>query len=427
VAQQGPPPRRPSRLPRSGRHDLGNRDLGGRPDERRDDGQWDEPQDRPPAPRGRHSGLDRSDLDERPAWPADDLQAPFPQAPPSQAPPPGASRQAAGPAQAPPRPAPQAPVPQQAPPRPSRAGRPGRPDRETWRQHDPFAVADDEADAPPWAGPSIYATRAGGTRLQPPAPELDEASPEPGDEPPRRRRGLGRAAATRLRRSRRRVYIWCGTAIVLAVIVAGIAVIHGLPKHTPAPAYISTLQAGEFRAVPSACSAVSPALLSQYLPGTRRQVTPADTSRTSSQCSFTVDAKPVFRVLEVTLEAYQPSLVAAGNGSATDNATDVFLTSRQQLAHPGKKSPLPAAQLTTLTGLGTQAVSALQVVRSGHTVTDLVTVLARDHNVLLTVSLQAQASGGGYGPVTVSSVQAGALAVTRAVLAKAAAEPAVKA
>jgi hypothetical protein len=298
----------------------------------------------------------------------------------------------------------------------------GRGARDSWREQDPFH-GEAESELPPWAGPSIYPTGPGGTRIGPPEPETEEPAPESAAP---RRRGRGRAAAARLRKSRRRVYVWCGTAIVLAVIVAGVAILHGLPGHHNKPTFISTFQAGEYKTVPSACTAVSSALLSQNLAGSARKVTPASTGSGQSQCSFTVDAKPVFRVLEVTIQAYQPSLIAAGNGSATDSATDSYLASRNQLAAPGKRSPLPAAQVTVLTGLGQQGLSALQVIRASHAVTDLLTVMARDHNVIATVSLQEQASGGGFGPVSVSSLRAGALAVCKAVLAKALAQPVVQ-
>jgi hypothetical protein len=213
---------------------------------------------------------------------------------------------------------------------------------------------------------------------------------------------------------------------VAAVIVAAVVAISGIHKPAPHSGFVTSLQAGEFRSVPSACGSVSPALLGQYLPGKARKVTPAGTSGTTSQCSFTVDTKPVFRVLEVTAQAYQPSVVAAGNGSATDGALDAYLLAQQQLARPGKKAPLPAAQITPLPGLGKQAFSALQVVHAGRSVTDLVTVLARDRNLVITVSLQAQASGDGFGPVSVTTLRAGALAVSRAVMARGAAEPAVR-
>jgi hypothetical protein len=176
---------------------------------------------------------------------------------------------------------------------------------------------------------------------------------------------------------------------VAAVIVAAVVAISGIHKPAPHSGFVTSLQAGEFRSVPSACGSVSPALLGQYLPGKARKVTPAGTSGTTSQCSFTVDTK-------------------------------------QQLARPGKKAPLPAAQITPLPGLGKQAFSALQVVHAGRSVTDLVTVLARDRNLVITVSLQAQASGDGFGPVSVTTLRAGALAVSRAVMARGAAEPAVR-
>jgi len=361
VAQQGSPPRRSSRLPESGRSGRhGSRDP--------ETGPGREPRgDRPSRP-------ERADVAQRGG-------------------------------------------------RADRESRPARPDREAWRQHDPF-TADDEADAPPWAGPSIYANRPGGTRLRPPAPQVDEPG-EDGRRAGGRPRRRGRAAAARLRRSRRRVYIWCGTAIAVAVIVAAVAAIHGLSKPSPTSSFVTTLQAGEFRTVPSACGSVSPALLSQYLPGSARKVTPAGTGTGASQCTFTVDSRPVFRVLEVTAQAYQPSAVAAGDGSATANAQDSFLVAEQQLAHPGKRAPLPPAQITPIASLGKQAFSALQIIHAGKTVTDLVTILARDHNVVVSVSLQAQASGGGFGPVSVSALREGALAVSRMVVAKAAAEPAV--
>jgi hypothetical protein len=329
---------------------------------------------------------------------------------------------------------------EQAGPDRSRAARPAprrtppqsRPSRDTWLQSDPFS-AGDEGDLPPWAGPSIHATRAGGTKLRPPAPDLDEPapdgpeSPESPESPGRRPRRRGRAAAARLRKSRRRVYVWCGSAIAIAVIIAGVAAIRGLHKPASRAGFITTLQAGEFRSVPRACTSVSAALLSQSLPGKTRKVTPASTSGATSQCSFSVDSKPVFRVLEVTMQAYQPSAVPAGDGSATANAKDAFVVTQLRLAHPAKKSPLPPAQMAAIPGLGQQALSALQVIHAGPVTTDLVTVLSRDHNVVVTVSLQAQATGSGFGPVSATDLHAEAVAVARAVSARAAQEPAVKA
>lgn len=316
--------------------------------------------------------------------------------------------------------------------RPARGGRAGRAEREAW-DRDPFSEAD-ESELPPWAGPSIYATRAGGRRMGPPTEQAEEAGATPdaipadgaAPAPAPRRRGRGRAAAARLRKSRRRVQILCGSAILVAVIIAVIAVIVELPSPAPKSSFISTLQPGEFKSVPNACKAVSASLLSQNVPGSARQVTPSGSGSTSSQCSFTVDHRPVFRVMQISIQSYQPSLVVAGNGSATSGAVDAYSVAKQALVSPPKKSPLPKASVTDVTGLGQVAISALQVLHKGRTVTDLITVVARERNVLVTVSMQAQARGGGYGPVSPTSLASGAQAVARAVMAKAESEPTVK-
>lgn len=316
--------------------------------------------------------------------------------------------------------------------RPARGGPRGSIEREIW-DRDPFSEGD-ESEVPPWAGPSIYATRAGGRRMGPATEEQAAAELEAGvadgagSGPAPRRRGLGRgrAAAARLRKSRRRVYILCGSAIVVAVIIAVVAVIVELPSPKPKSDFINSLQPGEFKAVPNACTAVSASVLSQNLAGSGRRVTPTGSGGTSSQCSFTVDHPPVFRVLQITVEAFQPSLVVAGNGSATAGAVDAYASARLALASPAKKSPLPKAAITSLTGLGQEAVSALQILHHGRTVDDLFTVVARERNVLITVTMEAQARGGGYGPVSQPTVASGTQAVARAVMAKAQTEPTVK-
>jgi hypothetical protein len=338
------------------------------------------------------------------------------------------ARQAAAPPQAPSRPAPPAPVPAA----PARAGRvASRPGGASpyWQRDDPFTADadDDEGDLPPWAGLTIRPARAASTRTRGARAEPEEAQPDETDAsgPPRRRGlGRGRARATRLRKSRRRVYVYCGTAVVLAVAVAGYLVLRALPKHHPAPTFITSLQPGEFATVPSACQEVSPALLASYLPGQVTTVNPAGTSASYSQCSLTVDKKPVFRVLGVTAQAYQPSAVAAGNGSATDNAVDSFVIAEQTLRAPGKKSAVPPAHVTLITGLGTEAFRGIQVIHTGSAVNDLVTVMARQRNLVVTVTLQAQAAGNGYGPVQDGNIEAGALAIARAVLTQDAAHPA---
>jgi hypothetical protein len=108
--------------------------------------------------------------------------------------------------------------------------------------------------------------------------------------------------------------------------------------------------------------------------------------------------------------------VAAGNGSATANAVDNFVIDEQTLRAPGKHSAVPPAQVTLITGLGTEAFRAVQVIHTHAAVNDVVTVTARQRNLVVTVTFQAQAAGNGYGPVDVGTIEAGALAVARAVL-----------
>jgi hypothetical protein len=255
---------------------------------------------------------------------------------------------------------------------------------------------------------------------------VQQGGPDDEDVPPAGRRRGRRAAAARLRRSRRRVYTYCGTAIVIVVLIAAGVWVHGLMHHSkPGDGLVTSLQPGEYSAVPSSCGAVSTALLNQYLAPSGRSITKPLTSSTDSECTFTVDSTPVFRVLDVTVQAFQPSALASGNGNATQNAIGNYDVALQNLVHPVKNSGQPAATISTLKGVGQRGFSALRVVRGSKIVTDLVTVSVQLHNVLITITLQGQESGDGFGPVSISDLQAGALAAARQVLAKVQAEPTV--
>jgi hypothetical protein len=213
---------------------------------------------------------------------------------------------------------------------------------------------------------------------------------------------------------------------VACVIAAGITAL--VTHHTRKPAlYVTSLLPGEFRSVPSACASVSTAVLNQYLPEPGRTSTSELSDSTDSQCSFTVDRKPMFVVLEVTAHAYQPFAAATGvssaPGSATANAQDNYALERQDLTMPPKKSPLSAAQVTVLHRTGQQAFVAVQHEHVSGIDSDVVTVVIRERNVLITVSESGQYSGHGFGPVSVSTLQAGAEAAATDVLAKARAEP----
>ena len=211
-------------------------------------------------------------------------------------------------------------------------------------------------------------------------------------------------------------------AIAACIVAAGVTAI--VTHHPPKPAlYVTSLQRGEFKSVPSACGSVSTAVLNQYLPAAGRTSTSELASTTNSQCSFTVDAKPNFLVLEVQAQSYEPFAAAAGDGSASGNAQDNFALAQQGLAHPLKKSPLPPAQISRLAGVGQQSFMALQNERVSGIVTDVVTVVIRERNVVITASMSGQESGHGFGPVPVSTLQAGAQAAAKAMLAKVMTQP----
>jgi hypothetical protein len=211
----------------------------------------------------------------------------------------------------------------------------------------------------------------------------------------------------------------------VAVAVIAVAVV-GLPKllSNPGPAspmgdLVTPFQPGEMQTVPRACTAVTTATLNTYLPGTRRQVVPRSLNgRAQSMCDWTVDAPPMYRLLDVTVQAYAPSGLASGNGSATNAAVDAYQQAMQQKAHPPKASRQPPAAVTALPGMGSAAFSALQVPVAGGDRTDLVTVVVRQRNVVITVVVDglAHSPDGRYGHVSVPQLQAGAAAAARDLL-----------
>jgi hypothetical protein len=265
---------------------------------------------------------------------------------------------------------------------------------------------------------------------EPGRPDLDESDlfDEPGqarrrdqEQPGRLRRlpGRSRAAAARRRRSKRRLTTWGGTAIVVALLV-GVVILVTRPH--PAPSrFVTTLQPGEFRAVPDACKVYGDADLRQLMNGQPKSIQPQK-GQQLNQCTYTVDAKPTFRVLTILVQAMQASL-AFGNGSATADAKYNFAKQQQLLAKPPKNKAQPPATITPIRGMGDQALSALQTFPT-KAATDVVTVLARYRNVLITVTFEGEA-GNGFGPVTAGELRSGALAVARAALSRVKSEPTV--
>jgi hypothetical protein len=280
-------------------------------------------------------------------------------------------------------------VPEQDFPPPRRLARPYRPDH-------------DDEEPPPWANlPPV--------RLA----DAEEAAP------PRPREPGGRAQRAAARRRRRWWYIAGGVVVLAGAVLAVVLLAGGLPGPaavTPG-ALITTFQPGELRQVPNACHVVPGAIVQQYLPGTPEVASPlAVNGSAESACNWTVDKPPLYRLMELNLNAYAPNGLASGNGSATRAATDAYDLALRDLQAPPKHSPASRATVQILSGFGDQAFSALQVFHVGGAVTDVATVMVRDHNVVVTVTLNAleHSNKGNYGPVSKTQLAAAAMAFARA-------------
>jgi hypothetical protein len=291
--------------------------------------------------------------------------------------------------------------------------------------------SDVESDLPPWAIPGGIEPMRPARRPATTAEDERAAPPEIAAEEPRPLRsarggggrlpGRSRAAATRRRRSRRRLVTW-GSVVAVAALVA-VAVYYLAEPSAPTRPYITTLQKGEFRNVPNACQVIAPSALSTYLNGRPSKGVQTFASAAKSECTFQVDAKPIFRVLDIINQAYTPSLIAPGNGSATSYARYTFAQTRLDLATPPKDTAQPPATITPLSGLGSQALTAVQLYRQPSKI-DRITVLVRVHNVLITIYLWASA-GHGFAPVSIPQLRTYALAAARTSVAAVGKEPAV--
>jgi hypothetical protein len=211
-------------------------------------------------------------------------------------------------------------------------------------------------------------------------------------------------------------------AIVVVLLAAGGVWLFGqsAPASTP---WVTNLLAGEYKSVPNACSAVSTSVLNAYLPASGRTLRVSVGTSTDSQCSYSFDRQPTFLVLQVAIQAFQPFAAAGNNGSATANAQLDFVTARQALARPPRKSPLPPATITAAAGLGQRAFTAIQHEHVSGISTDVLTILIRQRNVVIQVSCSGQESGHGFGPVSDAALTGCAKAAAGSVLAKAESEP----
>jgi hypothetical protein len=198
---------------------------------------------------------------------------------------------------------------------------------------------------------------------------------------------------------------------------------------------VTTFLPGEVQSVPDACNTVPSATLSQYLPGTTKQAAPPLNSGTNTECSWTLDNPPTYRVLEAQIVAYTPSalvanpdgsgLVPAGNGSATYAAEAAYASFEYGLTKPAKSSGQPKATITDLKGMpggdDTSAFAATQVLNKNGETFDVATVYVRYRNVIITAMVQGleQTSGAKkYGPVSMSDLTAAAKTVAHEVAAK---------
>lgn len=229
------------------------------------------------------------------------------------------------------------------------------------------------------------------------------------------------------RRKRTRLYMIGAGVVAVAVAVGAYFLVGGggTAANSGVGNLITTFLPGELQQVPNACTAVPKATLSQYLPGQLKMAEPPLNSGAQTECTWTLDSPPAYRVLEVYITAYSPNALV-GNGSATFAATFAAAEDETSLQHPGPKSGEPSAAVANINGLGTSAFSAYQVFNETsngtQTVTDIASVYVRYRNVIIQVVLNGLAKGTGtdgksYSGATQGPLQAAALSVAKQVTA----------
>jgi hypothetical protein len=236
------------------------------------------------------------------------------------------------------------------------------------------------------------------------------------------------------RRSRRRLLIAGGGAVAVAIALAVYLLTgsSGNSANLGLGSLVTQFLPGEVQTVPDACSTVPSATLSQYLPDSPKQAAPPLNSGTDSQCSWTMDDAPTYRVLEVQVEAYTPSalvansngtgLVPEGNGSATYAAEAAFASYDYTLVNPAAKSGQPAAKVAEISGMpggnDTSAFSATQVLDRSGAIFDEASVYVRYRNVIIIALMEGvdrSSDGKKYGPVVMSDLTSAARTVAKQV------------
>jgi len=161
--------------------------------------------------------------------------------------------------------------------------------------------------------------------------------------------------------------------------------------------------------------------MSQYMPGKLKSAAPPLNSGLNSQCTWTMDNPPTYRVLELEFQAYSPSGLASGDGSATFAAIDAFEEAQAAKTDPGKQSGEPDATVTTFKVSANNAFQAVQVYHSADATMYVVTEVIRYRNVLITTvvdGLQESTGSKHYGPVSESTLTAEGQAVAQGAAAK---------
>ncbi len=240
----------------------------------------------------------------------------------------------------------------------------------------------------------------------------------------RRRGGESREERRADRRRRRRLLIAAGAGAAVVIAVAVYFLIGG--KSTPANpdlgSLITTFLPGEIRQVPDACTSVPGATLSEFLPGQPKTAAPPLNTGADSQCTWTLDKAPLYRVLEVNIQAYSPNaLVSYGDGSATFAAINAYAQDETAKQSPAPRSGQPPSAVTDLSGMpggsDTVAFEAAQVFKVNGAITDMATVVVRYRNVIVTVVLNGldHANVGKYGPVSQAALNSAAQTIAREV------------
>jgi hypothetical protein len=224
---------------------------------------------------------------------------------------------------------------------------------------------------------------------------------------------------------RRGKYVMVGGVVfVVAVVLAAVLLTRGGNGQSASISgnLVTTFQPGELKVVPNSCDVVPQGTVQEYLPGKVKMAAPQPVyGQLGSGCFWTVDSPPVYRLLELNMEAYSPSGLATGDGSATNAAIDAYNLELQGLQHPAKKGYVPkGTTVAVLTGVGNEAFKALQVFKVGDATTDVATVEIRFHNVIVVAAMNGMVghtSKGSYGPVSATQLEAAAHAFAESALA----------